>query len=83
MVRYYFHIIDDLVTTDEEGKELADGEAARRHAVRCARELMCEQLRAGLLNLNHRIEVQDQDRRPVMQLPYSDAVAIVSPPPRA
>jgi hypothetical protein len=67
---FYFHLYDDVVAIDDEGRELADVGAARAEAVKAARELICEQVQKGRLDLRHRIEVEDEDRRPVLTVPF-------------
>jgi hypothetical protein len=76
MPRFYFNLHDDVVVIDDEGRELADVSAARTAAIQAARDLMCDQVRAGRLKLSHRIEVEDEDRRPVLTLPFSAVLEI-------
>lgn len=76
MPRFYFNLHDDVVAIDDEGRELADVRAARAEAVKAARELICEQVQEGRLDLRHRIEVEDEDRRPVLTLPFSAVLQI-------
>ena len=76
MPRYFFDICDDIVSTDEDGLDLADEDAARAEALRGARDLICEQVRNGRINLGHRIEVLDEARRPVLTLTFGAAVEI-------
>lgn len=76
MPRFFFNIHDDAVTVDDQGVELSDVAAAREAALRSARELICEQVREGRVNLRHRIEIEDEDRRPVVTLPFASAIEI-------
>lgn len=76
MPRFFFDIYDDIVVLDEDGIELPNEGAAYAEALSGARELMCEQVREGRLNLGHRIEVMDADRRPVITLSFAEAVRI-------
>ncbi|HEX5183406.1 MAG TPA: hypothetical protein VFW19_09680 [Allosphingosinicella sp.] len=76
MPRFYFHVYNDIVAIDEEGLELPDIEAARMQAMESARELVCEGIHKGHLNLDHRIEVEDEDHKPVLTLTYRDAFAV-------
>ena len=76
MARFYFHLIDTFDAPDEEGVELSDSDAAERHALRCARELMSDDIRKGQLNLEPRIVVEDEQRRIVLQLPFHKAVVL-------
>jgi hypothetical protein len=74
--KFYFHVHDDLATFDEDGVELPDFEAVRRVAIKGARELACEQLRRGKVTLGHRIEVTDEDQRPVLTVSFGQAFEI-------
>ncbi|HEV2866811.1 MAG TPA: hypothetical protein VGX37_09860 [Allosphingosinicella sp.] len=74
--RFFFNLYDDVVSVDDQGVELPDVAAAREEALRGARELICDQVRNGRLNLRHRIEVEDEDRRPVLTLPFGAALEI-------
>ena len=79
MPRFYFHVVDDLDTEDDEGSELADLDAARRHAIGAARVLMCETLsQEGRITLSHSIEIQDHQHNPVDSVSFGDAVRIVT-----
>lgn len=75
-MRYYFHVYDDIIATDEEGTELSTAEAAIEHARIAARELICEEARAGCVHLHHRIEVEDESRAPVTTMWFRDAVDV-------
>ena len=78
MPRYYFHLHNDLSTTDEEGRELADVDAAHRAAEREAREMAAESVQnRGQLNLGHYVEVTDERGEPVMRVRFGEAVAIM------
>lgn len=76
MPRFYFNVFDDDVTIDDEGQTLPGVDAARAVAIRSARELICADLREGRLTLSHRIEVEDEERRPVLSLTYGEAVRV-------
>jgi hypothetical protein len=56
MPHYYFNIYNDETTLDEEGRELPDLAAARELALDSARDLVCESVHKGHLNLDHRME---------------------------
>ena len=78
MPRYYFHVVDDLDITDDEGAELADLPSARQWAVHAARVLMCETLqRDGRITLSHRIDIEDEDHNVVDSVAFEDAIRIV------
>lgn len=72
-MRYFFHLHDDIVAMDEEGLELADDEAARRHAMDGARDMVCSQVKMGHLNLDHWIEIVDDRGRPVDRMAFRQA----------
>ena len=74
--RYYFNMFDDRVTIDDEGLELPDIAAARAEALRGARSLIASQAAEGRICLNCRIEVEDENRRPVLTLPFTAAVEV-------
>lgn len=73
MPRYFFHLYDDMAVVDDEGTELPDVEAARRHAIVSARDMACQEVKDGKLVLWHRIEVEDEDGRAVLTIPYRSA----------
>lgn len=78
MPHYYFHVLDDLDTIDDEGIELPDEAAARERALSAARVLMCESLtRYGRITLHHRIDIEDSHHRPLASVSFSEAVEIV------
>lgn len=76
MSRYFFHLYDDLVVLDEEGTELPDDLAAHEHALRCAREMACAEIKSGKLSLGHRIEVADEQGETVLVLPFKSAFEV-------
>ncbi|HEV2080482.1 MAG TPA: hypothetical protein VGR19_11380 [Allosphingosinicella sp.] len=77
MPRYFFTIYDDLVSEDEEGRDLPDVETAKAEAIKGARELMCEELRNGRLVLrDHHIEVVDEVGKRVADIAFKDVIRI-------
>ncbi|MDP8912544.1 MAG: hypothetical protein M3N39_03075 [Pseudomonadota bacterium] len=78
MPRYYFNVYDDAVTEDEEGRELPDLAAVRRAAIEGARSLIADQVLKGRLCLRCRIEVEDENRCPVLTLPFTAALEVVT-----
>ena len=79
MPRFFFNLFDDAAVIDEVGVELPDLAAARQAAVEEARAVISEEVKNGRVDLGHRIEVEDESRRPVLVLPFSAAVEIEGP----
>ena len=77
--RYFFHVYSDTVALDDEGQELTSLSIAREAAVRAAREFAAEEItEGGQVSLRHRIEVEDENGRPLFTLPFSAAFRIIS-----
>ncbi|TFI56497.1 hypothetical protein E2493_19920 [Sphingomonas parva] len=76
MARFYFHIFNDETTIDEEGQELPDLAAAREAAVEAARELVCESVKKGHLNLDHRIEITGEGNARLMTVTFREAFTL-------
>ena len=74
---FYFRVLDDLDSPDDEGAVLRDLDDARRHGIRAARGLMCETLtRHGRITLGHRIIIEDDNHQPVATVSFHDAIKI-------
>ena len=79
MPRYFFNLRygpgAGKLAVDPEGDELADVEAAREHALQTARDLV-----AGPPSMAVRdwfacsFEIEDEQTRPVLTIPFSDIV---------
>lgn len=78
MVRFYFHLYDDVVSMDEEGAELPDLESALERAIRSARAIAAEEVIRGKLDLRHRIEVTDGSGGKLFTVRFEDAVEVES-----
>ena len=76
MPRYYFHVFNDEVSMDEEGTLLPDLDAARETAMDGCRDLVCESVQKGHLNLDHRIDIADGKGEVVMKVTFRDAFTI-------
>src|SRR3546814_2018267 len=77
--RFYFHIRNDLTADDEEGVELADETAAKEHALEGARSLVCASIHEhGSVNLDHRIEVTNDQHQRVLTLTFREAFTITN-----
>lgn len=78
MTRYHFHAFNYVHAIDGEGSEHPDLAAVQAYALTCARDMMSEDLRDGVLDLGHRIEVEDTNSNIVHVLYYRDAVRILN-----
>jgi hypothetical protein len=78
MPRYFFHVYNHEIVMDEEGLDLPDLDAAREIALDSARDLVCDSVHQGHLNLDHRIEVVDESGATVIVLTFRDAFTIGS-----
>ena len=79
MPRFFFHIRNGTgFTEDEEGRDLPDEAAARTIAVEGARSLLSHEVSGGTLDLRGRIEVVDDEGRPLFVLPFSDVISIAT-----
>ena len=76
MPRYFFHVYDDLVASDEEGLELPGIKEALIKAERGARELAADEVMRGALHLDHRIEVADENGSVVATVMFRDLVRV-------
>jgi hypothetical protein len=77
MPRYYMHMSDGSgFVEDEEGRVLADHEAARAEAIRAARDVMAGELLRGVLDLSSFIEVEDESRSLLFTIHFADAVVV-------
>ncbi len=76
MPRFYFHLYDDEVVLDGEGRDLPSAALATEVAIRDARELACAEVLEGHLGLNHRIEVTDANDAPIATVHFRDVVKI-------
>ena len=76
MPRYLFHVYNDEISLDDEGRDLPDLEAARRHAILAARGLMRDGLEAGSINLSHYIAVENEQGERVLTVTFGDALEV-------
>jgi hypothetical protein len=79
MARYYFHLrdgTDELL--DDEGREFDDMEALEKAVLEGARDVMASELRtAGVIDLRHRIDAEDESGTIAHSLPFGQAVTII------
>jgi len=76
--RFYFHVFDDTVSMDEAGQVAADLQEARAIAVDGARDLVCEQVHRGYLNLENYIVVADEQGLELSRIEFREAFQIRS-----
>jgi hypothetical protein len=74
--RFFFHVIDDTVSRDDEGLDLADVGEARLKALAGIRGMICGQVMDGRLFLHHRVDVEEEDGDTVLSLTFGDALII-------
>jgi hypothetical protein len=76
MPHYYFNLCcEDYETTDLVGEMCPGVEAARREALRTAREIIRDDLLLGRTLHRGWIEVEDEEHRAVLRLPLSAAAS--------
>ena len=79
MSKNYFHLYDESDVFDLEGAEMADDDAAVAHGTAAVREIIADDvLRTGRIDLRHRVEITDEDGRPVRTVTFGDVLTIVS-----
>jgi hypothetical protein len=61
---------------DEDGAIFPDLALARDYAVNAARDLVCEDVHKGHLNLDHRIDIADETGAVVMTVAFRDAFMV-------
>jgi hypothetical protein len=76
MPRYFFNIFDDGGAVDEDGMVLPDLAAARQEALEGARDLACEAIHNGHLNLDHYIEVADESGTKLLTVTFREAFTV-------
>ena len=77
MPRYYFHVFNDRTCIDEDGQDLDSLHQAREVAIDSARELVCESVSKGHLNLEHRIDIADEAGALLMSVTFREAFTVV------
>jgi hypothetical protein len=85
VARFHFHVTNGFgVTEDEEGRELASLDEARREAIKGVRSIVSEEVKEGRLDLGGRIDVADPAGRVLLTIAFTEAVQVVNgelPPP--
>lgn len=87
MAHYYLNLINGHgYTPDREGEDFPDLDAAVERAKEGIRSILSDEIRsAGLINLQGRIDIADQEGSVATTLPFRDAVELMlddSPPGR-
>jgi hypothetical protein len=78
MGRFYFHLKDgDDLTLDEEGSELPGIDAARKEALRTAREMLSEAIKQGAEKVWEALVIADASGRTIEVLPLAAALPMV------
>lgn len=75
---FFFHLFDDMVSMDEEGKDLPSLEAAHEVAVSNVRDMACAEVLKGSLHLDHRIDVTDRSGEVIDTVCFADVVQVGS-----
>ena len=75
-MRFFFHLHNDIETVDDEGIELPDEAAARRHAERVARIMAAESVKNGHLDLTHYLDATDEKGNLRFRTCFRDVVEI-------
>jgi hypothetical protein len=80
MPKFYFHLRDgvDLIL-DPEGRQLNGAAAIEQEALREARAIISDDAKSGRINLDVRIDVQDEEGTVVHSICFADAVEILPP----
>jgi len=78
MPLYYFHLRDHVERLlDPQGLSINDPAKLGERALKEARAIISQDALAGVINLDQRIEVEDESHSVVYVLPFVDAVRIV------
>lgn len=84
MPHFYFDVFNGHgQTPDEEGLDLADESSARVIALDSVRSMVAEDARKGLIDLNGRIDVKDDDGEVLLTVSFADAFQLRMPGAKA
>jgi hypothetical protein len=79
MPRFYLHMCNSTgFVEDEEGAELADLDVARAKAIEALRDVSAGEVRQGEINMGSFIEIEGEDRRPLAEVTFAEAVRVTS-----
>jgi len=77
--RFYFQLREGLgQLLDPDGVELPDLQSAKAKALAAARDTLSHEMKAGILDLRYRIEVEDSAGSILYSLPLGGAFEIVA-----
>lgn len=76
MPRFFFNLHDGVDVRDGEGVVLPDLNAARKEALRGARDIMASDVKQGTLSLDEYIVVVDEQGHEVHRQTFADAIRI-------
>lgn len=62
---------------DPDGADFADLDALRKSVLEAARDVMCGDMRNGILDFRFRIDAEDGDGSIAYSLPFKHAVSII------
>jgi len=83
MSRYFLHLRDHVEEIrDVDGLELANIDAVKAAVIAAARDVMCGDLRNGILDLRYHIDAEDAAGTLVYSLPFQHAFSIIPPVPQ-
>ena len=78
MARYFMHLRDGTEELlDPEGVDYDTLDALRKAVLATARDLMCGDMVAGVLDFRFRIDAEDDNRVIIYTLPFKHAVNII------
>ena len=76
MPHYHFNLFNTIgLVADEEGRDLPDLDSARAEALKAARSIIAEEVLAGSLDLDGRLEVTDEAGGLLFTLGFAEAVS--------
>lgn len=78
MRTFFFNLHNDVFSEDFEGRNFENDATARSAALVDARYMAAESVKAyGHLNLDHFIEVLDEDRRDLFKISFGEVVKVI------
>ncbi|HEX8300096.1 DUF6894 family protein [Sphingomonas sp.] len=84
MTQYFLHLRDHVdEVLDPEGLDFENVDVLKRAVVEAARDVMCADLRNGIIDFRYRIDAENAAGQIVYTLPFSAAVSIIAEDSRA